>query len=142
MCKAGAGCGCQADVSAILDVFRVVAPELDDVLNNDVTAMIVFVADMVSKKKFGPYYVRAVAYLAAHFIKLQDMAESDGSNSGSLTADGGITMEKEGDLQRQYGASISGSSNDADILLKKTLYGRMFLTLRKMVIVPVLTRMG
>lgn len=142
MCQDGAGCGCNADVSAILDVFRVVAPELDDVLNNDVTAVIIFVADMVSKKKFGPYYVRAVAYLAAHFIKLQDMAESDGSDGGSLTADGGITMEKEGDLQRQYGASISGSSNDADILLKKTLYGRMFLTLRKMVIVPILTRMG
>lgn len=50
MCQVGAGCGCKTDVSAILDVFRVVAPELDDVLNNDVTAMIVFVADMVSKR--------------------------------------------------------------------------------------------
>ena len=97
------------------------------------------VADFVSESRFGPFYAKAVALYAAHLLKLNEIAEDEGAASGAITA-AGIVMEKEGDLQRQYGSSTSTST--ADEFLRKTLYGTLFLQLRSMCIVPAVTRMG
>ena len=129
------------DTAAILTVFRAIAPEFTVTVIPDDAAVAEFslVADFVSEPKFGPFYNKAVALYAAHLLKLNEVATDDGAASGAITA-GNIVMEKEGDLQRQYGASTSTSA--ADEFLSKTLYGKLFLQLRSMCIVPAMTRMG
>lgn len=129
------------DTVAILTVFRTIAPEFTADIVSDAAAETEFsmVADFVSESRFGPFYAKAVALYAAHLLKLNEIAEDEGAASGAITA-AGIVMEKEGDLQRQYGSSTSTST--ADEFLRKTLYGTLFLQLRSMCIVPAVTRMG
>lgn len=129
------------DTAAALGIFRKIAPEFAEIADNEVRDRMVLYADMVSQKRFGPYYDRAIAYLTAHFLKLDQIAAEEGADSGTLTGHG-LTMEKEGDLQRQYGSTVSSSAGSLDDLLSKSYYGRMFLAIRHMCIVPVITRMG
>ena len=130
-----------------LEIFRKIAPEFSDISDDDVLEMLDFMGETLSKKRFGKMYDRAVALLAAHQFTLQRLIANDeaAGAAASITA-GQLVMEKEGDLQRQYGGNASQvaavSGNDADSLLKKTAYGLQYLTLRSMCIVPALTRMG
>lgn len=127
------------DSADILAIFRIVAPEFAEVEDVAVMLQIEFCKDFVSESKFGNFYGKVMAYYTAHMMKIYNVADENGSESGMLTA-GGVVMEKEGDLQRQY--SQAESSQSIDDMLKKTMYGRMFLQIRAMCIVPVLTRMG
>lgn len=128
-----------------LEIFRVLAPEFDEIDDDRVIQNLDLYGDMVSKKRFGRWYDRATVLLTAHYLKIADMMASDdaGSATSAITA-GGIVMEKEGDLQRQYGGAASGgtSATAASGLLRKTAYGLMFLELQSHCIVPVMTRMG
>lgn len=120
----------------ILALFRVIAPEFNSVSDNDVIARIEFVKPFIGQTKFGELYTRAVALYTAHTLALQRIIDNEGSIGGSITA-GSITMEKEGDLQRSYGASVN-----SDSLLSKTAYGKQYLQLLKMCILAVKTRFG
>ena len=104
------------DTAAILVTFRAIAPEFTAAVVSDESAIAEFslVADFVSESKFGPFYNKAIAVYAAHLLKLNEVAADDGSSGGTITA-GGIIMEKEGDLQRQYGTSASTSAADISI---------------------------
>lgn len=127
-----------------LEMFRKIAPEFQQISDDEVQGMLDLVGDILSKKRFGKMYDRAVALLAAHQFTLQTMIASD-ENAGAATSltSGALVSEREGDLQRSYGGMASASSgDDMDYLLKKTVYGLQFLTLRSMCIVPVMTRMG
>lgn len=126
------------DAPAVLAAFRSVAPEFAAVSDDDVLTEIVFCQDFVSEKAFGNFFSKALAFYTAHEMKLTEIAADEGTSSGALA--GNVTMEKEGDLQRQY--SASDSSSNADVLFCKTLYGRRFMILRDMCILPVRTRMG
>ena len=117
-----------------LEVFRLVAPEFAEITDEVVLANIELYSDLVSQRNFGRYYERAVALLSAHYMALANIAAVDGSSGSSITA-GAVVREKEGDLERQYGESAN--SND---LLAKTLYGKQYLDLRKMCIIPVTVR--
>ncbi len=123
----------------IIAIFRTIAPEFAEVEDAAVLLQIEFCKDFVSESKFGKFYGKAIAYYAAHMMKIYNVAEENGSESGMLTA-GGVVMEKEGDLQRQY--AQAESSQSIDDMMKKTMYGKMFLQIRSMCIVPALTRMG
>lgn len=125
-----------------LELFRKIAPELDTLDDEEVNDVLCFIGDIVSKKQFGKVYDRAVALLTAHQLTLQNIIRNDenGGAATSITA-GAVTSEREGDLQRSYGG-VSSSSNAADDLLKKTVYGLQYLALRDLFIVPVMTRMG
>lgn len=127
-----------------LEMFRKIAPEFAQISDEEVQGMLDLVGDILSKKRFGKMYDRAVALLAAHQFTLQTLIASD-ENAGAATSltSGALVSEREGDLQRSYGGmSSSSSGDDMDSLLKKTVYGLQFLTLRSMCIVPVMTRMG
>lgn len=63
----------------------------------------------------------ALALYAAHMLSI---ATSSGQNGGAAT--GVITSEKEGDLQRNYGA-VSGG----DTYMGKTSYGQQYLDITK-----------
>lgn len=126
-----------------LEMFRKIAPEFAQISDEEVQGMLDLVGDILSKKRFGKMYDRAVALLAAHQFTLQTLITND-ENAGAATSltSGALVSEREGDLQRSYGGMASSSGDDMDSLLKKTVYGLQFLTLRSMCIVPVMTRMG
>lgn len=123
----------------ILAAFRQIAPEYSDKSDNEVKGLIVAYEDFVSKRTFGQLYEKAVACLVAHFLKIGDMLTA--GESCALLG-GSVVMEKEGDLQRQYGSNSGGKRSDYEEWLGKTVYGKMFLALRNMCVFPVLTRMG
>ncbi len=135
-------CAAEQENLALLDAFRLIAKEYTMMDDEEVLAYMEICRDLVSKKRFGPFYAKAVAYYAAHLMKLGEMVEDSGANGGALVA-GNIVSETEGDLSRSYGAVQDGpSKSEADAMLNKTSYGKMFLALRAACIVPVCTRMG
>ncbi len=114
----------------ILELIRKIAPEFNDVADEELEDFIDVYADLVSERYFGKHYNKAVAFLVAHQLTLFNIANSSeaGAGDSSLIA-GDVLMEKEGDLQRQYG-NVNTSNSEADSLLNKTYYGKMFISLR------------
>ena len=81
--------------------------------------------------------------MAAHWLAWQALISSSGSSTGAATG-GRIISEREGDLSRSYAdngnsASANGSITDN---LERTAYGLEYKRIARLVIVPVLTRMG
>lgn len=135
-----------------LEAFRVVAPEFAAKTDAQVNAVIEFVSPMVSEARFGKLYPHALAYLAAHWLAWQALiaAGNDGSGSGTASTGGALTggkivSEKEGDLARSYADTSSkntaGSSSYTDNL-ERTAYGLEYKRIARLVITPILTRMG
>lgn len=127
--------------------FRLSVPAMADVTDEELTSDIEVYRDYVSEKRFGKLFPKALSYFIAHMRTLNDMianAVADGGVADGNVATGALIREKEGDLERAYAdASSSGSGDtESEALLKKTLYGQMFLQLRAMVIVPVTIRRG
>lgn len=114
----------------ILELIRKIAPEFNDVADEEMEDFIDVYADLVSERYFGKHYNKAVAFLVVHQLTLFNIANSSeaGAGDSSLIA-GDVLMEKEGDLQRQYG-NVNTSNSEADSLLNKTYYGKMFISLR------------
>jgi hypothetical protein len=131
----------------LIAVFRLTVPAMADVTDAELTSDIEIYRDYVSEKRFGKLFPKALAYFIAHMRTLNDMianAVADGGVADANVATGALIREKEGDLERAYAdTSASGSGDtESEALLKKTLYGQMFLQLRAMVIVPVTIRQG
>lgn len=114
----------------ILELIRKIAPEFNDVADEELEGFIDVYADLVSERYFGKHYNKAVVFLVAHQLTLFNIVNSSeaGAGDSSLIA-GDVLMEKEGDLQRQYG-NVNTSNSEADSLLNKTYYGKMFISLR------------
>ena len=131
----------------LIAVFRLTIPAMADVTDAELTSDIEIYRDYVSEKRFGKLFPKALAYFIAHMRTLNDMianAVADGGVADGNVATGALIREKEGDLARAYAdPSASGSGDtESEALLKKTLYGQLFLQLRAMVIVPVNIRRG
>ena len=133
----------------LIHIFRLTIPAMpvSVVSDAELASDIEIYRDYVSERRFRKLFPKALSYFIAHMRTLNDMianAVASGSGAGdpSFTA-GSLTREKEGDLERSYSSSGNGNDDsDNEALLKKTIYGRMFLQLRDMVIVPVTVRMG
>ena len=83
----------------VLKVFRVIAPEFNNLTDEEVTEMLELFAPMVSKKTFGAKYALALAYFVAHIISLNNVyTTAQGASSDASVA--GVKREKEGDLER------------------------------------------
>ena len=125
----------------LIAVFRLTVPAMADVTDEELTSDIEMYRDYVSEKRFGKLFPKALSYFIAHMRTLNTMIANAVADGG--VADGSaLIREKEGDLERSYAdpsASCSGDT-ESEALLKKTLYGQMFLQLRAMVIVPVTSR--
>ena len=126
------------DTSKILNTFRLVASEFNDVDNEQVDSMIELQGLRISQKAFGDKYDLAVAYLTAHAFKLDEMLKGGSASSGGLVS-GAITTEKEGSISVGYAPPLLSRYNDGS-LYAKTAYGLLFLELRSQCIVPVMTR--
>ena len=122
----------------VLKVFRVIAPEFNNLTDEEVTAMLELFAPMVSKNTFGTKYNLALAYFVAHILALNGVyATAQGSSTDGSVA--GIKREKEGDLEREYAIP---DASDYMSLLYKTYYGRMYLQIMKLCAIGIKTRFG
>ena len=131
----------------LIRAFRLTVPLFSDVTDEELTSDIEAYSDYVSEKTFGKLYPKALAFFVAHMRILQQSLIHSSEVNGSLLVDlhdGVIVREKEGDLELQYDVSAidNSSSGVANELLKKTLYGKLFLQLRAMVLVPATVRAG
>ena len=122
----------------VLKVFRVIAPEFNNLTDEEVNAMLELFSPMVSKHTFGTKYNLALAYFVAHIIALNGVyATAQGSSTDGSVA--GIKREKEGDLEREYAIP---DASDYMSLLYKTYYGRMYLQIMKLCAIGIKTRFG
>ena len=122
----------------VLKVFRVIAPEFNNLTDEEVTAMLELFSPMVSKNTFGTKYNLALAYFVAHIIALNGLyATAQGSSTDGSVA--GIKREREGDLEREYAIP---DASDYMSLLYKTYYGRMYLQIIKLCAIGIKTRFG
>ena len=122
----------------VLKVFRMIAPEFNNLPDEEVTAMLELFSPMVSKHTFGTKYNLALAYFVAHIIALNGVyATAQGSSTDGSVA--GIKREKEGDLEREYAIP---DASDYMSLLYKTYYGRMYLQIMKLCAIGIKTRFG
>ena len=91
-----------------LEYFRIIAPEFSTELDVTVNAFITLAADFIDSTQYTNANL-VLAYMAASLM-YQQKQSSSGQSSGL-----DLTMEKEGDLQRSYGASNSTSGMTKDI---------------------------
>ena len=122
----------------VLKVFRVIAPEFNNLTDEEVTAMLELFSPMVSKNTFGTKYNLALAYFVAHILALNGLyATAQGSSTDGSVA--GVKREREGDLEREYAIP---DASDYMSLLYKTYYGRMYLQIMKLCAIGIKTRFG
>lgn len=131
-----------------LEVFRLVAtefanipddnvvdPETGAVITYGVRSFIELYADQISEKRFGKSYPKALAYLTAHKLKMSGYGDvSNGKIGDSLR----VGSYSEGETSISYTTNQQTNMQiDAEYAL--TSYGLEFLTLRRNVIVPIVS---
>lgn len=118
-----------------LQIFRVVADEFSTVNDETVLVWIDLTAPLISEKRFGKLYQQALAYLTAHRMKMAGMGDQ---STGSVDDGLRVSSYSEGGVSISY--STSGqSAMQVDGELALTSYGLMFLALRRLVIIPIIS---
>lgn len=122
---------------SITEVIRLIGPEFKDVGDDELSKWVELVKPMVSKKLFDDLYEQAVAYLVCHKLKIAGKGENPLGNIGSIGSLGfSIGSVSEGGTSVSFGANQSSNlASDAELAL--TTYGLQFLSIRKMVIIPI-----
>lgn len=119
------------------DIIRKTMKEFSDVPDDDIKVYIELSTPLVNKKRFGNLYEQAVAYLAAHRMKMNGHGTSVGG-FGSLGNMVGISSISEGEVSVSFSNSQSSSTSSSDSELGLSFYGQQFLQLRRSCIVPIL----
>lgn len=126
-----------------ITLFRLLAPDLSSVDDEQILAMRLLCEPMLNKERFGDLYEQALVYLVAHRLSYTNSIATGGAGSTGLIA-GNIVSEKEGDLARSFGSAIGGGNGATSYMdsLDKTAYGLEFKRIRDMCIFTVVTRFG
>ena len=120
----------------VIEYIRLIAPEFDDVYDDDIQKWIEFVKPMVSKKQFGKLYDHAIAYLICHKLKMAGRGINPLGDMGQIGVGFAVGSVSEGGSSINFGAGQSSNlAPDAELGL--TSYGLQFLQLRRMCVVPI-----
>ena len=116
-----------------LEIFRMVATEFGDVKDEEVQKWLQLTAPMISRKRFGKLFDQAHALLTAHRMKMAGYGDSSYGTVGDTLRVGNFS---EGET------SIGFTTNQATNLLADgelalTPYGLEYLSLRRLVIIPI-----
>ena len=132
-----------------IDVFRIIAPEFKAIPDDDeydettgdvtqygIKTYISLYSDLISKKRFGSLYEKALAYLTAHKLKMNGLGET--SYAGAIGDSLRVSSVSEGETSVSFstGQSIN-LQTDAEYAL--TVYGIEFLNLRKLAVIPIIS---
>jgi hypothetical protein len=125
-----------------LQAFRLVATEFSGVSDETVESWFELCEPLVSRRRFRRLYNQALALLAAHRMKLAQVGGSEGggaelSQLASYKASG-VSNVSEGETSIGFAnAGVATPGVDSDYAL--TDYGTQFLSLRRMVIMPIIS---
>lgn len=116
-----------------LQIFRLVATEFQSLNDDTVENWLDLTSPFISKKRFGKLYEQALALLTAHRLKMAGYGDSDlGTVGDSLR----VASYSEGETSVSF--SVNQQTNLlADAELALTSYGLEFLSIRRMVIIPI-----
>lgn len=116
-----------------LEIFRLVATEFSDTNDGDVEGWMQITAPLISEKRFGKLYDQALALLTAHRMKMAGYGDSSYGTVGDTLRVGNFS---EGETS--IGFTTSQATNLlADGELALTPYGLEYLSLRRLVIIPI-----
>ena len=130
-----------------LKIFRLVAKEFSEMPDDDlkdtdgnvlqygVNSFLALYSDQISEKRFGSSYNKALAFLTAHKLKMNGYGDCEnGKISDSLR----VGSYSEGETSISYTTNQQTNLQvDAEYAL--TVYGLEFLTLRRNVIIPIVS---
>lgn len=118
-----------------LETFRIVATEFNDVPSEEVEQWMEICKPYISEKVFGHFYNQALAYYTAHKMKFSGLGDNSlgvGTIGDSLR----LGSVSEGETSVSFGNNASTAmSPDGEFSL--TPYGISFLSIRRLVVVPV-----
>lgn len=119
-----------------IEIIRLIGEEFKGEDDETLEKWVEIVRPMVSKKQFGKLYNQAIALLVCHKLKIAGKGESPLGELGAVGIGLTVGSVSEG------GSSVSFGANAASMLQKDaelglTTYGAQFLSLRRMVIVPI-----
>lgn len=116
-----------------VSIFRLVATEFADLSDETVSAWVTLTKPLISQRVFGELYTQALALLTAHRLKMAGYGDSSYGTVGDTLR---ISSYSEGETS--IGFSVSQATNLlADAELALTPYGLEFLTLRRLVVIPI-----
>lgn len=119
----------------LLTLLRTIAPEFEELEDTVLQTWLDLTQPLVSKSAFGAAYEQAVAYLAAHRMKMAGLGKEGAF--GSLADRTGVVSYSEGATSVSFGnnTGIAG----AESALSLTTYGAEYLRL-KQTIIPIMVR--
>lgn len=119
-----------------IEIIRLVAPEFSEVDDTVISKWVEIVKPMVSQKRFGGLYEQALAYLVCHKLKMAGNGANSLGELGTIGIGFSIGSFSEGGTSVSFGAGQSSNlATDAELAL--TAYGLQFLSLRRLVIIPI-----
>ena len=123
------------------EIIRATMQEFSEVPDEQVRIYISLAEPMISERKFGRLYPQALAYLAAHQMKIGGLGQSavGGISIGDMSGYSAISI-LEGDTSVSFASSQkSGSSTSSAEDYSTTAYGKQFQQLQNRCIVPIVS---
>lgn len=119
-----------------IEIIRVTMNEFSEVPDDTVNVYVSLAEPLISKKRFGKMYQQALAYLAAHKMKLSGLGISNGICSIGDTI--GLSSVSEGETSVSFSNNQAGNTaTDSEFGL--TVYGMQYIQLRKRCIVTIVS---
>ena len=119
-----------------IEYIRLIGKEFAAVKDGELELWIEMVRPMVSKRQFGKLYDQAIAYLVCHKLKMAGNGENPLGDLGAIGTGFAVGSVSEGGSSISFGANQSSNlATDAELGL--TAYGVQYLSIRRMVIVPI-----
>ena len=119
----------------LLTLLRTIAPEFEELEDTVLQTWLDLTQPLVSKSAFGAAYEQAVAYLAAHRMKMAGLgAEGAFGNIADRT---GVVSYTEGATSVSFGNDTGVAGAESSLSL--TTYGMEYLRL-KQTIIPIMVR--
>ena len=119
-----------------IEMIRLVGVEFKEIGDETLEKWLEIVRPMVSKKQFGKLYEQALAFLVCHRLKMAGYGENPLGDIGAIGIGFAVGSVSEGGSSISFGANQS-SNIVTDAELGLTAYGVQYLSLRRMVIVPI-----
>lgn len=110
--------------------------EFNEVPDDTVNVYLSLAEPLISKKRFGKMYHQALAYLAAHKMKMFGLGKEIGI--GSIGDTIRLSSVSEGETSVSFSNNQTGNT-DTDSGFHLTVYGMQYLQLRKRCIVPIVS---
>ena len=118
------------------EIIRITMKEFAEVPDDTVNIFISLAEPLISKKRFGKMYQQALAYLAAHKMKMDGFGKKIGI--GSIGDTIGLSSVSEGETSVSFSNNqVGNTATDAEFGL--TVYGMQYLQLRKRCIVTIVS---